>query len=104
MAPSRSSVGVTPASTGRPNANLRSQSLSLALGRRPAPTRPAWPASGGAAARVKAVTADISPVTADLRAEQSRAALRRGCVLQALGQVPGARPLPLLTCRRPPAD
>ena len=54
--PARPAVAAAPASRGRPNANLRSRSLSAARGQRPAPTRPAWPAAGGAAARVKAVS------------------------------------------------
>src|SRR5690348_4648250 len=78
----RPAVEATPASTGQPNANLRSRSRSLARGPRPAPTGPARPASGGAVAPARAVTADISRVVANSTAEQSTAGLRRAAAPQ----------------------
>src|SRR5713101_3714122 len=69
--PARPAVGAAPASTGRPNASLRSLLQLDACGRRPAPTRPEWPATGDAAAQVKAATADTWAVVADSTAVQS---------------------------------
>src|SRR5579862_786960 len=78
--PVRPAVAEDPASRGRPNADLRSRSLSLALGRRPAPSPRAWPASGDAVARLKAIAVDIWLVPTNSGAEQSAAELRQASI------------------------
>src|SRR5580700_9824606 len=67
----RPAVGAVPASTGRPSASLRSPSQLAAGGRCPSPTLPKRRASGGAAAPVKAATADTWAVVADSTGAQS---------------------------------